>query len=434
MDEHREVIDMYHHRIRLAAPAAVAVVGLALAGCSTPQGGSGSDGAVPGVTEDTVTIGTHHPLTGPAAAGYAPISAATSAYFDYLNENGGIHGRSVEYLVKDDGYNPATTQTVVRELVSEENVFAIVNGLGTPTHSTVLDYLDQHDVPDLFVASGSATWNDPEQYPNTFGLNADYVTEGAALARYAAETRPEATVCVLGQDDDFGAGILEGVTAVVGDDGVAVAEYYSSSSEDVTAQVGALREADCEVVVLGTINAFTALVLGTAAQLDWFPSWYVSSSGGDYQTVLAYLGEENAPVLEGLVSVNYLPQSPDDEWVGLFERINEEYNEGAPFTGNTVYGMSVGYLFAEALAAAGEDPTRESLLEAVRSGELVGNGVVPLSLSAEDHGAYHGTSVTVVSDGVQDFVGATYLWDGEEIEKVDAAPVPLENDGIPGAE
>ncbi|GAB4085344.1 ABC transporter substrate-binding protein [Myceligenerans cantabricum] len=416
-------------RRALTATAAATAAGLTLAACSTP---SAAD--TPGVTDDTVTIGTHQPLTGPAAAGYAPISAATTAYFEYVNDNGGIHGRSIEYVVKDDGYNPANTQTVVRELVSEENVFALVNGLGTPTHTNVLDYVTQNDVPDLFVASGSSTWNDPEQHPNTFGFNADYVTEGASLAQYAADTDPDATVCVLGQDDDFGAGILEGVVSVVGDDGVGAVEYYSTSSEDITAQIGALKAAGCDVNVLGTVNGFTALAIGTAAQLEWFPRWYVSSAGGDYETVLEYLGAENGPpLLEGLVSVNYLPQAADDEWVTLFEEINEEYNDGALFTGTTVYGMSVGYLFAEALAAAGEEPTRESLLEAVESGELVGNGVVPLSLGADDHGAYHASGITVVEDAVQDYVGATYAWDGGSVEPVEAEPVPLENDGIPGS-
>ena len=144
----------------------------------------------PGVTDDTVTIGTHTPLTGPAAAGYSSISAAATAYFDYLNDNGGVHGRSIEYIVKDDGYNPANTQTVVRELVQEDEVFAILNGLGTPTHTAVLDYLNQNEVPDLFVASGSTSWNQPEKYPYTFGFNADYVVEGAALAQYAARRAP----------------------------------------------------------------------------------------------------------------------------------------------------------------------------------------------------------------------------------------------------
>src|SRR5690606_7765075 len=161
-------------------------------------------------------------------------------YFAYLNDQGGIHGRDIEYIVKDDAYDPSTTQTVVRELVTEDRVLAIVNGLGTPTHSTVLDYLDEQGVPDLFVSSGSLTWNQPGVYPNTFAFNADYVTEGAALAQYATEQRPDAAICVLGQDDDYGEGILEGVETVIDGNAITEIQTYSTANEDVTAQIGAM--------------------------------------------------------------------------------------------------------------------------------------------------------------------------------------------------
>ena len=412
--------------VRAAAAASAVVVGLTLTACSSPAA------ATPGIDDATVTVGTHQPLTGPAAAGFSSISAATSAYFDYVNENGGINGRTIDYVVKDDGYNPATTQTVVRELVQEDDVFAVLGGLGTPTHSSVLDYLDQNGVPDLFVSSGSTSWNQPEEYPNTFGFNADYVVEGAALAQYAADEQPGAVVCVLGQDDDFGETFLQGVELALGPDGVASAQTYSTSNEDVTAQIGAMKEAGCEINLLATINGFTAMALGTAAQMDWFPKWYASSSGGDYPTLVGFLGEDVGPqLLEGLVSANYLPNSPGGDWYELFQQINDEYNDGAAFDGNTVYGMSLGYVFAEALAKAGEDPTRESLVAAVESGELVGNGILPLTFGADDHAAYDGVGIAVVQDGVQDFVGATYRVDGETVSAVDAEPVPLENDGIP---
>ena len=172
--------------------------------------------------------------------------------------------------------------------------------------------------------------------------------------------------------------------------------------------------------------------LGTAAQMGWFPQWYASSSGGDYPTLVGFLGEDVGPkLLEGFVSANYLQNSPGGDWYELFQTINDEYNDGAAFDGNTVYGMSVGYLFAEALAKAGEDPTRESLTEAVESGELVGNGILPLTFGADDHAAYDGVGIAVVSGGVQDFVGTTYRVDGETVSEVDAEPVPLSGEGIP---
>lgn len=421
---------------RTGALIAASTLAIGLAACSTPAApaeNGGSDGDRTGVTDTTVTIGTHTPLTGPAAAGYSSISAAATAYFDYLNDQGGVNGRTIEFIAKDDGYNPANTQTVVRELVQQDEVFAILNGLGTATHQSVLEFLNQNSVPDLFVASGSTTWNQPETYPSTFGFNADYVVEGAALAQYAADEFPDAAVCVLGQDDDFGDEFIEGVELALGADGITETQRYSVSNQDVTAQIGALQAAGCEIVTLATINGFTALAVGTAAQLGWFPQWFASSSGADYPTLVGYLGEDMAPkLLQGFTGTNYLPMA-DDEWVTLFREINEEHNGGAPFDGNTIYGMSVAYLFAEALAAAGDDPTRESLIAAVSSGDLVGNGILPLAFGDDSHAAYLGVGITTVDQGVQDYVDATYEVRDGAVTAVDRQPVPLSGAGVPGA-
>ncbi|GAB3995436.1 hypothetical protein GCM10029992_12670 [Glycomyces albus] len=238
-------------------------------------------------------------------------------------------------------------------------------------------------------------------------------------------------MCFLGQDDDFGDDVLEGVETVVGGEEIIEIQVYSNSNDDLSQQIGALMAADCEVNILGTINPFTALALGTAAEAEWFPKWYVPSVGADYSTLVEYLGAEGAPLLEGLVATNFLPSGPDDEWVELFRQINEQYNDGAPFTLNSVLGMSVGYAFTEALAAAGPDPTRASLIEAIESGSVTGNGIVPLEYSDSDHSGYTTVGITVIEDGVQDYNGATYNVDVGQVTEVETAQVPLENDGIP---
>src|SRR5215475_7456221 len=170
----------------------------ATAGCG---GGGGSSGSaqVPGVTDTGIVIGTHQPLTGPAAPGYSSISPATKAYFDYVNANGGVNGRKITYKIMDDGYNPTNTVQVVRQLVLQDKVFAIFNGLGTPTHTGVLDFLKTNRVPDLFVASGSRSWNQPDKYPGTFGFNPDYTVEGKILATYVKTSLAGKKVCFLGQ-------------------------------------------------------------------------------------------------------------------------------------------------------------------------------------------------------------------------------------------
>ncbi len=413
--------------------AGAATLSLVLAACSTPA--SPGNGATPGVTDDTVTIGTHTPLTGPAAPGYADVSAAALAYFSYLNDEGGVNGRTINYIIKDDAYNPASTQMVVRELVQDDQVFAIFNGIGTAPHTSVLEYLNEKQVPDLFVATGSKSWNQPEKYPYTFPFNADYAVEGAALAQYATDEYPRQKVCVLGQDDDLGGFMLEGVEANLGADGVTHTEQYSTSNPDLTAQIGAMQAAGCEVNILGSIPAFTALAMSTAARIGWDTQWFATSVGLDYATLIEILGEDTGPkLLENLSGVNYLPGAyGDGEWVDLFRGVNEKYNSGAPFNGNTVFGMSAAYLFAEALEKTGKNPTREGILEVIRSGSLAGNGVAPLAFSGDNHGSYFTVGIVTMHDGVQNFNDVAYTVDGGEATRVVMEPVPFVESGIPGS-
>ncbi|KOX09890.1 ABC transporter substrate-binding protein [Micromonospora profundi] len=418
----------------LAIASTIALL-IAAAGCSGDDGGSSSGGAsVPGVTDTEIVVGTHMPLTGPASAGYSKIAPATKAYFDYVNANGGVHGRKITYKIMDDGYNPANTQQVVRQLVLQDKVFAVLNGLGTPTHTGVLDFLKTNRVPDLFVASGSRSWDQPDKYPGTFGFNPDYTVEGKILANYVKANHAGQKVCFLGQDDDFGRDSLVGVEKVLGAGGVAVKQTYVTSNTNVAPQIGAFKAAGCQVVVLATVPGFTALSVGTAARLGFKPQWLVSNVGGDHPTLAKQLGEA-APLLEGMVGANYLPMQNDtaNPWIQLFTKINKEHNGDAPFDGNTVYGMSVGYLFVQVLLAAGKDLTREKVLTAVQKGGFQGPGLAPLRFSDKDHSGYGGQRLTRVSGGAQSYFGPTYETDEEDgpVTEFSTAPVAPPANGVP---
>jgi len=173
---------------RLVTVLAAATVATTLAACggSNDSGGGGGGGGSSaneasdtGITADSIKIGSHYPLTGVAAPGYSTIPLGAQAYFDYVNKNGGVNGRKINWVYKDDGYNPTNTSSVVNDLVLKEQVFAIMGGLGTPTHSAVIDFLNSEGVPDLFVSSGSRLWGEePEKNPETFGWQTDYESEG----------------------------------------------------------------------------------------------------------------------------------------------------------------------------------------------------------------------------------------------------------------
>lgn len=406
---------MYRNSRRVVALVAVVGVIAALGACSKSKtsGGGSAGAAVPGVTATTVTVGSHQPLTGPAAPGYSKISPATKAYFDYVNANGGVNGRTIVYKVLDDGYNPATTQTDVRQLVLDDKVFAILNGLGTPTHTGVLDFLKTNNVPDLFVASGSSTWNQPTKYPDTFGFQPDYTIEGKVLGTYLKTNMASSKVCFFGQGDDFGTDELAGLTQILGASGIVSSQKYDVSNQNVGPQMGALKAAGCQVVVSATIPGFTALALGTSAAIGFRAQWVVSNVGADYATVAGLLTAKGAPLLEGVLTDNYLPaaSATSDPWITLFQKINAQYNNNAPWDGNVEYGMAVGYTFVQALVAAGKNPTRASLLAAVEKGGLTGPGIVPFAFSSSNHSGYSGVRLVKVTGGVGNYFGSTYTTD-----------------------
>jgi branched-chain amino acid transport system substrate-binding protein len=415
------------------AVVAVAGIVLALAACSKSKNSNGSASNDPGITATTVTIGTHQPLTGPAAPGYSKISAATKAYFAYVNSKGGVNGRTIDYKIMDDGYNPATTQTDVRQLVLQDKVFAILNGLGTPTHTGVLDFLKTNNVPDLFVASGSRSWNQPDKYPDTFGFQPDYTVEGKILGTYLKTANAGQKICFFGQNDDFGADELAGLKQTLGD--VTKAESYTVTNQNVAPQMGSLKAAGCQVVVAATIPGFTALSLGTAFQLGFHPQWVVSNVGADYATVAGLLTAKGAPLLEGVISDNYLPNASDtaNPWIQLFQQINQQFNGNASWDGNVEYGMAVGYTFVQALKAAGQNPTRKSLLAAVEKGGFAGPGLVPFAFSSTNHSGYTGVQLVKISKGAGTFFGPIYTTDGGSgaVQEYSGQAATPPADGIP---
>jgi branched-chain amino acid transport system substrate-binding protein len=419
-------------RALLRAAALITVTTLVAACTPTNQSAPDPYVAPRGVTETEIRLGTHQPLTGPASS-YSRVSMAMAAYFDHVNEHGGVHGRQIRFLVKDDGYNPANTQTVVRELVEQDEVFAIVGGLGTPTHSAVLDYLKDEQVPDLFVASGAGSWNQPARYPGTFGFQTDYTTEGKIVGNYLAKEYADRVVCSFHQDDDFGREFVAGVETGFGRP-VALRQSYITANSNVAPQMQALQSAGCQVVVLATIPSFTAQVLRTANELSFRPQFVASTAGSDYATVGANLGVDKA-LLEGLISTGYLPiaTNPDDPWIALFDQLVDEYGDGGEVDNNVVVGMAIAYLTVQVLQRAGRQITVDGLIAAIEEGGFTGPGLVPFAFSPTSHAGYSGGRMSKVTNGTQDYFGPAYVTDAGSAavaEFTEPAAVPPPN-GIP---
>lgn len=374
------------------------------------DGGGGGASDV-GVTEDSIKVGGTFPLTGVAAPGYSEIPTGAKAYFDYVNANGGVHGRSIEFIVKDDGYDPTKTSSMTNELVLKEQVFATVGSLGTPTHSAVVDFLNDEEVPDMFVSSGSLQWgDDPEAKPMTFGWQPDYEIEGKIIGQYVAENLPDAKVGLFLQDDDFGADAEKGAQQFLGDQ-IVETQRYTSGNTDVGPQIAALQASKADLVLAFTTPSYTALSQLVSLKLGYKPQWYVSNVGSDPALVGSLLEKfsegavpGSASALNGIMSSEYIPgmDAPDNAWVQLWQKVWDEHGAQGELTNYRIYGMSWAYTFVQALQAAGEDLTREGLVDALEEvgSELEGPNLAPYRYGEDSHLGISGMELVKLKDGV----------------------------------
>jgi ABC-type branched-subunit amino acid transport system substrate-binding protein len=408
-------------RLRLTMPG-VALVTAALAsfvitGCGSSSSGSAS---TPGVTATSITFGTHQPLTGPAAPGYDLIAKASQAYFDYVNAHGGVYGRKITLLIKNDAYDPSTTVTVVHQLVLQDKVFGIFEGLGTPTHTKVVGFLNASKIPDMFIASGCPCWDNGTTQPYSFGWQPNYTIEGKVLGQYIKQHYPGEKIGVLYQDDDFGQGGLAGIEDEVSASDIVAKEPYQPGVTSLSTQVTAIKSSGAQVEVDFTVPIYTAIARLTAFTLGYTPKLVVSNVGIDPVTVGGLLsaiskGKAGTALINGVITDAYLPSFSDsaNPWVTLFKKILTQYDPGAPWDGNTEYGIANAYTLVQALEAAGKNLTRQGLVNVVDNDghSWTGPGLVPFRYTKTVHGGYGGVEMAKVVNGGIDAIGGPEITD-----------------------
>jgi branched-chain amino acid transport system substrate-binding protein len=407
-------------RLRWQATALMAAAALAVTACSSSSSSSTTStsssnaaltASAPGITATTITIGSHQPLTGPAAPGYSEIAPASNAYFQYVNANGGIYGRKIKYTYLDDGYNPTTTSSVVHQLVLQSGVYSIFNGLGTPTHLAVVSYLNTQKVPDVFVASGCTCWDAPTTYPETFGWQLDYIREGKILGQYIAQHFKGKKIGYFYQNDEFGQDGVKGLDYEIPSSMVVSKQSYVPTNVNIAPQVAALHTAGAQVVVSFAIPAFLALLKLYTLKLNYNPTLAASNVGTDPITlgglVTAFAKQAGATVngsalINGIITDGYSPSLGEttNSWITLFKKVHDQYDAKAPFDGNVLYGMEVAYTFVQAMVNAGRNPTRADLVSAIQKGLPQGPVVAPYAYSATSHAGVTGAYIGTIQNGV----------------------------------
>ena len=358
-------------------------------GPTTAAGASpAAEGEVPGVTDTEILLGTHLPLSQTVAAAYSPVGDGMRAYFDYINDvEGGVYGRKIKILVGDDHYNPPDTVEVVRKLVEQDKVFAIVSGLGDETHAAVLRYLEDNGVPDMFLATGVHRYTEPP-VKTRFGGIPDYQVEGRMLGAYVAENYNGKKIGILRENNEYGVDGLNGLEMGLEGSNVEIVadEKCEATTADVTGQTQRIKNAGAEVIVsvAGPVQS-ASLVKVVREVLAWDVPILVS--GVDVSDIFIWLaGAENA---EGVISVVFAHQIYETDLPGVQKHIEiiKKYAPHVDPSNFTLYGATISELMVEALKRAGPDLTREKLVEAAEGIRDYTCSVclTPVNMSPTDH-------------------------------------------------
>jgi ABC-type branched-subunit amino acid transport system substrate-binding protein len=321
-----------------------------------------------GVTDTEIKIGNVAPYSGPASA-YATIAKTQAAYFKMINEQGGINGRKINFISYDDAYSPPKTVEQVRKLVESDEVFAIFQLLGTPGNSAVAKYLNQKQVPHIFVGSGATKWADPRNQPWSIGYQPNYQSEARVYAKYIQQNYPGKTIGILYQNDDFGKDYLTGFHDAFGKDyaKIVVAEVpYEVSAPSIDSLVVQIRDANPDIYITVATPKFGAQSLKKAGELKWKPIQFFSNVIVSVSAVLKPAGLENA---QGLISAAYLKDPNDPQWKND-PAMNEWrafmtkwYPEGDQADAATVYGYGAAIALVNVLKSCGDEMTRANLMK-----------------------------------------------------------------------
>ena len=370
------------HRVTATSSAALAGLALLLSQATSSR-----------AADDEIRIGNTMPYSGPASA-YGTIGKTIAAFFSKVNAEGGINGRKINFITYDDGYNPQKTLELTKKLVEEDKALFIFAGLGTPTSAATRPYLNNNKVPQLFVASGASMWDQPRDFPWTFGFQPGYQTEAHIYAQYILEMHPNGgKIAILYQDDDFGKDYVKGLTDGLGGKIPIVAQAsYKVTDTNVNAQIAALKASGADIFLDVTTPKFATMAIRRVAELGWKPEHFISTVSESVAAVLQPAGLQNA---EGIFSAGYTwegddPEAANDpayrEWSAFMDSYLPDMTKANILT---VFGYTIANLMVDVLRQCGDDLSRDNIvrqaasLKGVRLPMLI-PGIV-INTSATDH-------------------------------------------------
>lgn len=334
-----------------------------------------------GATDNDIRVGNVMPYTGPLAA-FATIGRAEAAYFDMVNERGGINGRKIKFISVDDSSNPHTALQQTRELVEKENVLLMFGAFGTPSNLATRAYLNDKKVPQLFVASGDQEWAQPAQYPWTMGWQPTFRAEGQIYANYIQASYPDSKIAVLWQNDQFGRDLFRGLQEGLGDTaGMIVADLaFDASDTSIEVQIEILKDSGADILVFNGAPAIAARAIRIAADLDWHPVFILDNASASIASALRPAGLQNAL---GVISTSFLKDADDAAWKedppikAWSAFMDKYYPDGDKQDSYAIFGYAAAETLVQVLNQCGDDLSRENIM---RQAASLNNYLNPVAL------------------------------------------------------
>jgi branched-chain amino acid transport system substrate-binding protein len=310
-----------------------------------------------GASDTEIKLGHCGPYSGPASA-YGVIGKGIEAYWKSVNDLGGVNGRKINFITLDDGYSPAKTVEVVRQLVEQDKVLCLFNTLGTPSNTAI------QKVPQLYVATGAS-----KEFPWTMGYQPDYHTEAVIYAKHILANIKDAKVGVLMQNDDFGKDYVDGFKEGLGKDaGSVIAKLvtYEVTDPTVESQIIQLKDSGANVFFNVATPKFAAQAIRKAAEIGWKPAQYMTNVSASVTSVMKPAGFDNG---QGIITAAYLKDPTDKRWdddaeMKAWRAWMDKYMPGAnQGDANYVYAYSVSFLMQQTLAKCGDALTHENVMK-----------------------------------------------------------------------
>ena len=321
----------------------------------------------PDVTDTEIRIGNVMPYSGSLEV-FGAIGKAEAAYFEMINERGGINGRKVRFISYDDKSDPSTALELTRGLIDKENVLLMFGSFGTPGNFAVRTYLNDRQIPQLFVASGDDHLSDPTLFPWTMGWQPSIREEGRIYANYIQALYPGKRIVALWQNDHVGRELFRGLQDGLGDIArmIKVDIAYDVADENLGAHVSALKRSGAEIFVFAGAPTNLTKVIRSAADLNWHPVFILNYMSSSIATVLKPAGPDKAL---GVVTATFLKDANDPAWkdeqaVKDWQTFIEKYNRaGGTDDSAAVFGYAAAETLAQVLKQCGDDLSRDNVMK-----------------------------------------------------------------------